>query len=40
MAKQLQYLLAAKEKFADLEERGYDIFQCDASIFSPDAFTL
>ena len=40
MAKQQRYLDAAKEKFADLERRGYDIFQCDASVFSPDAFTL
>ena len=39
MTKQRQYLDAAKEKLERLTEKGYDIFQCDASVFSPDSFT-
>ena len=39
MVKQQQYLDAAKEKLERLTSQGYDIFQCDASIFSSDSFT-
>ena len=38
MGKQQEYLDTAKAKFADLERKGYDIFQCDASVFSADSF--
>ena len=38
LAKQQVYLDAAKVKLEELTEKGYDIFQCDASVFSPDSF--
>ena len=32
------YLDAAREKLERLTEKGYDIFQCDACVFSADSF--
>ena len=38
LAKQQVYLDAAREKLERLTEKGYDIFQCDACVFSADSF--
>ena len=38
LAKQEQYLARSKEEYERLSKLGYDIFQCDASVFSPDSF--
>ena len=39
MEKQQQYIDIAKAEYKRLTDEGYEIFQCDASIFSADSFT-
>ena len=39
MEKQQRYIDTAKAEYKRLTDEGYEIFQCDASIFSADSFT-
>ena len=39
MEKQQQYIDTAQAEYKRLTDAGYDIYQCDAAIFSADSFT-